>query len=644
MSETPNVPRRRAADDASGKAQAARFSGKTAWARNLQTPLREFLRTETGGAAVLLAAAAAALVWVNVDASSYHSLWHTKLAIRIGDAGVTLDLRGWVNSGLMTFFFFVVGLEARREWDLGELRERRRSALPVLAGLAGMAVAVSIYLAFNSGRPSAHGWGIAMSTDTAFALGLLALLGRRFPDRLRAYMLTLLVVDDVASLIVIATVYTEHLKVAPLLAAIGFYLVVIVCRSVPVRIGFVYFVLGAGAWIGLLKSGVEPVVIGLAMGLLTYAIPAERSSLERATERFREFREQPTAELARSVGAQLRSATSINERLQQLWHPWTSYAIVPVFALANTGLAVSGALLSRALTSPITLGILLGYVIGKPVGITGGSWLVTRLSGGRLRPPVGWAAVAGAGTIAGAGFTVALLVATLAFDGTRLEEAKVGILSAVLGASLLTWLLFKATARLPRRLRVLAVLGTAQPLVDLDRDVDPERDHVRGPMEAPVTMVEYGDFECPYCGQAEPVVRELLRDFGDVRYVWRHLPLSDVHPNAQLAAEASEAAARQGAFWEMHDLLFDHQDALEPSDLMGYAEQLGLDAERFTNDVREHEGAAQIAEDVDSADISGVSGTPTFFINGQRHYGAYDIDTLSKAVVTAGARATITAS
>jgi Na+/H+ antiporter NhaA len=644
MSETPNVPDRRGAADASGKAQAARFSGKTAWARNLQTPLREFLRTETGGAAVLLAAAAIALVWMNVDSSSYDSLWHTKLAIRIGDAGVTLDLRGWVNSGLMTLFFFVVGLEARREWDLGELRERRRSALPVLAGLAGMAVAVSIYLAFNSGRPSAHGWGIAMSTDTAFALGLLALLGRRFPERLRAFMLTLLVVDDVASLVVIATVYTENLKVAPLLAAIGFYLVVIVCGTIPVRIGFVYFVLGAGAWVGLLKSGVEPVVIGLAMGLLTYAIPAQRTSLERATERFREFREQPTAELARSVGAQLRSATSINERLQQLWHPWTSYAIVPVFALANTGIAVNGALLSRAFASPITLGILVGYVVGKPVGITGGSWLVTRLSGGRLRPPVGWAAVAGAGTIAGAGFTVALLVATLAFDGPQLEEAKVGILSAVLGASLLTLLLFQATRRLPRRLRIIAVLGTAQPLLDLDREVDPERDHVRGPMEAPVTMVEYGDFECPYCGQAEPVVRELLGDFGDVRYVWRHLPLSDVHPNAQLAAEASEAAARQGAFWEMHDLLLDHQDALGPSDLMGYAEQLGLDIERFSNDLREHEGAAQIAEDVDSADISGVSGTPTFFINGQRHYGAYDIDTLSKAVVTAGARATITAS
>ena len=167
---------------------------------------------------------------------------------------------------------------------------------------------------------------------------------------------------------------------------------------------------------------------------------------------------------------------------------------------------------------------------------------------------------------------------------------------------------------------------------------------MRGPEDAPVTIVEYGDFECPYCGQAEPAVRELLADFGDVRYVWRHLPLNDVHPHAQLAAEAAEAAAEQGAFWEMHDLLLDHQDALEPSDLMEYAERLGLDIERFSNDLREHEGAAQIAEDVDSADISGVSGTPTFFINGQRHYGAYDIDTLSKAVVTAGARATITAS
>ena len=252
-------------------------------------------------------------------------------------------------------------------------------------------------------------------------------------------------------------------------------------------------------------------------------------------------------------------------------------------------------------------------------------------------------AVAGGGTIAGIGFTVSLLVATLAFDGRRLDEAKVGILSAALAAALITWLLFRATALLPRRLRIRALLGTAEPLVDLYIDVDPERDHIRGPLEAPVTLVEYGDFECPYCGQAEPVVRELLRDFGDVRYVWRHLPLSDVHPHARLAAEAAEAAADQGAFWEMHDLLLDHQDLLTFGDLVRYAEQLGLDVERFTNQLQDHAGAARVAEDVDSADLSGVSGTPTFFINGRRHYGAYDIDTLTNEVRTARARASVAA-
>jgi Na+/H+ antiporter NhaA len=601
------------------------------------------MRTETGGAAVLLAAALAALAWVNVDASSYDSLWETTLSVDVGGRGVSLELREWVNSGLMTFFFFVVGLEARREFDLGELRDRRRFALPLVAAFGGMAIAVAIYLAFNAGRSSASGWGVAMSTDTAFALGLLALVGPRFPDRLRAFMLTVVVVDDILALVVIATVYTEQVSLSGLLAAVALFAAVLVTRVLGVRVGLIYFALGAAVWVALLESGVEPVVVGLAMGLMAYAYPAARSDLERATERFREFREQPTPELARSVSEGLRAAVSPNERLQQLYHPWTSYLIVPLFALANAGIAIDGGFLARAFTSPITLGILFGYVIGKPLGILGGALLISRLSGGRLRPPVGWAAVAGGGTIAGIGFTVALLVATLAFQGPGLEEAKLGILSAALGASTLTWLLFRATALLPRRLRIRALLGTAEPLVDLYIDVDPERDHVRGPLDALVTVVEYGDFECPYCGRAEPVMRELLRDFGDVRYVWRHLPLNDVHPHTQLAAEAAEAAADQGAFWEMHDLLLEHQDALRPGDLVRYAEQLGLDVERFSQALREHSGDARVADDVDSADLSGVSGTPTFFINGRRHYGAYDIATLSSAVRAAGARASLAA-
>jgi protein-disulfide isomerase len=185
------------------------------------------------------------------------------------------------------------------------------------------------------------------------------------------------------------------------------------------------------------------------------------------------------------------------------------------------------------------------------------------------------------------------------------------------------------------------LLGQAEPILDLYIDVDPERDHIRGPMGAPVTLVEYGDFECPYCGQAEPVVRELLAGHGDVRYVWRHLPLNDVHTNAQLAAEAAEAASDQGAFWEMHDVLLSHQDALRPRDLVRYAERLGLDVDRFRDDLREHAGAGRVADDVDSADLSGVSGTPTFFVNGRRHHGAYDIETLTSAVKAARIRATV---
>ena len=561
------------------------------------------------------------------------------LSIELDGSGVELDLREWVNSGLMAFFFFVVGLEARREFDLGDLRERSRVAVPVAAALGGMAIAIAVYLAFNAGSDSARGWGVAMSTDTALALGLLALAGRRFPDRLRAFLVTVVVVDDLIALVVIATVYSEDLSISAFAMALCFFGLMLVLRQIGVRVGLVYFVLGAATWVALLKAGVDPIVVGLLMGLLTYATPPERSQLERATERFREFREQPTPDLARSAGVDLRRAVSPNERLQALYHPWTSYVVVPVFALANAGIAVDGDLLSRAFGSPITLGILFGYLAGKPVGIVGGSWVVSRLSRGRLRPPVGWAAVAGAGASAGAGFTVALLIAAHAFEGAELEEAKIGILSAVAAASLATFLLVIVTRLLPRRMRLRALMSGQDPLVDLDLPVDPARDHIRGPVDAHITVVEYGDFECPYCGQAEPVMRELLQDFGDVRYVWRHLPLNDVHPNTQLAAEAAEAAAEQGAFWEMHDLLLANQDKLSEEDLMGYARGLGLDLDRFAEALAERAGAARVAEDVDSADMSGVTGTPTFFINGRRHFGAYDIETLSAAVRAARARA-----
>ena len=609
------------------------------WARSLQTPLRRFLRTETGSAAVLVAMALAALIWANTGASSYEAVWHTRLLIRLGSADVSMDLRGWVNSGLMTFFFFIFGLEARREFDMGELRERQRLALPVVAGLGGLLVPVAIYLALNAGRPTAHGWGAAMSTDTALALGMLALTGPRFPDRVRAFLLSVAVVDDLVSLVVIGAAYSRAVTAVPLGVAAGIFAVILALSRAGIRYGALYALLGTAAWVAVFRSGIDPVVVGLAMGLATYARPAARTDLERASDLFRRFREQPTSELARSASAGLASALSPNERLQQLYHPWTSYVIVPLFALANAGIMISGSFLARAYISPITLGIMVGYIVGKPVGIVGASWLLSRLSRGKIRPPVGWAAVTGVGTVAGVGFAVSILIATLAFSGIQLQEAKLGVLSAALGASLLTWLVFRATDLLPRRLRIRALLGNAQAIIDLGAPVDPGRDHIRGPARAPVTIVEYGDFQCPYCGQAEPVLRNLLAGHGEVRYVWRHLPLSDVHPRAQLAAEAAEAAADQGAFWPMHDLLLSQQDALAPSDLIRYAGEIGLDTARFRDYLTRRAGAARIAEDVDSADLSGVSGVPTFFVNGLRHHGAYDINALTSAVQAAKARA-----
>ena len=624
-------------------ASSAPFSVRTAWARHLETPLRRFLRTETGSAAVLLAATLAALAWANLDASGYAAAWRTEASVRIGSAGVAADLREWVNSGLMAFFFLVAGLEARREFDMGELRERRRLALPLVVGLGGMVVPIAIYLAVNAGQSSARGWGTAMSTDTAFALGMLALVGSGVPDRVRTYLLTFAIVDDVAGIVIIALAYSGHIDVTGLVVGVAILGLVGAARARGIRNGAAYLVLGVAAWVAFFKSGVDPVVVGLVMGLLALAYPAARGDLEQASESFRLFREQPTPELAREARERVRAAISPNDRLQQLFHPWTSYLIVPLFALANAGITISGSFLARAYSSPVTLGILLGYVLGKPVGTVGAAWLLTRVSRGRIRPPVGWAAVTGAGAIAGIGFIVSLLIASLAFHGTQLAEAKVGVLSAALGASVLTWIIFRVTAQLPKRLRLRALLGTAETIIDLAVPVDPEHDHVRGPDRAPVTLVEYGDLECPYCGQAESVVRELLAGYGDLRYVWRHLPLTDVHPHAQLAAEATEAAAAQGKFWDMHDQLLDHQGALTARDLMRYAAEIGLNPERFARDMRRHAGEAKIAADVDSADLSDVSGTPTFFVNGKRHHGAYDIDTLASAVRAARARTLITA-
>jgi Na+/H+ antiporter NhaA len=611
----------------------------------MATPVRGFLGTETGSAVVVLAAAIAALLWANSWWSgSYDSLWDTQLAIRIGDGGLSMELREWVNKGLMTFFFLVVGLEAKRELDLGELRERRRVAIPVLAAIGGMVVPVAIYLAFNAGGPGAHGWGAAMSTDTAFALGALALLTPRAATRTRVFLLTLAVVDDLCALLVIALVYTERVSLVALAIAVALFAVLLGLRYAPPWRRPVSIAVALGMWVAMFESGIDPVISGLAIGFAASAYPPSRPDLERASALARSFREQPTPELARTARQSMSLAISPNERLQYVLHPWTSYVIVPLFALANAGVHVSGPLIADAVRSPITLGILAGYVVGKPLGIMAATWLASRPALHGPRAPLSGPLIVAGGAVAGAGFTVSLLISSLAFDGQQLDEAKLGALASVVVAPLVGWLVLRAVRRLPSQTRARQISRTAQDLLDLSDDVDPERDHIRGPHDAAVTLIEYGDFECEYCGQAEVPIRELLSSFSDeVRYVWRHLPLNDVHPSAQMAAEASEAAAAQGAFWQMHDVLLEHPGELAPEDLVRYADELGLDSERMMEEVRHREHAARVSEDVVSADESGVSGTPSFFINGRRHYGAYDLTALTDAVRSARNRAKIAA-
>jgi Na+/H+ antiporter NhaA len=498
-----------------------------------------------------------------------------------------------------------------------------------MAAVGGMVVPAALYLLVNAGTPSAGGWGIVMGTDTAFALAVLALVAGRFTSLVRTFLLTVMIVDDIIALTVIALVYTEEVSLPALATAVGLYLVVLAMRWSGIRNGLAYLLVGAAFWLATLISGVHATIAGVLIGLLATAYPPSQTELQRTGAHWRMFREQPTPEFARTASRSLITTISPNERLQYLFHPWVSYAIVPLFALANAGVLIDASSMSAAWASPITLGVVLGLVVGKPVGIIAFSWLATRRWLGRLPLSVPWPALIGMAVVAGIGFTVSLLIASLSFTGADLQNAKVGVIAASILASALAWIVFRLVRRLPDR---PGVAPAKQP-IDLIDPVDPDVDHIRGPADARLTLVEYGDFQCPYCGRAEAVTRQLVRTFGDeLTFVFRHLPLVDVHESAEQAAEAAEAAAAQGKFWEMHDLLLSRQDALDLEDLIRYAAELGLDIGQFSDDLMSRRFAMRVARDVESADGSGVAGTPTFFINGRRHYGAYDIESLTQAL------------
>jgi Na+/H+ antiporter NhaA len=585
---------------------------------------------ENAAAGLLLAFTLIAIVWANSPwADSYWSLLDTHVGASFGEHHFDMSFKHLINDGLMTFFFFIVGLEVTREFTIGELTDRARAAVPVVAALAGLAIPAAIFLLFNPSGENAHAWGVVISTDTAFLIGALAVIKPKFPGRLRIFLLTLAVVDDVGALIVIALFYSDAIAVLPLAVAGLLLIALALVRYTPVLRGPAYAVLGFALWVALFRAGIHPTLAGVAVALLIPVFSPERKQVEEAVEVIRAFRQSPNSQYARTAARRLRQTISINERLQTDVGPYVSFVVLPLFALVNAGVRLDAASLSAAVRSPLTWGIVAGLVLGKFIGITGATWFMNQTGLGQLAPGLRLRRVAGGAALSGIGFTISLFIVDIAIsEPARQDQARIGVIAASIIAFILGWAIFHITD----------LVSPPEPIgLKLIRPIDPERDHTRGNPEAALTLVEYGDFECPFCSRATGAIEEVRTHFGDdLLYVWRHFPLERAHPRAFDAARASEAAALQGRFWEMAHELFDHQDDLEWSDIYRYAVASGCDIEKFDEDVRVQPSKVlhRVQDDAEDADVMDLNSTPTFFVNGKRHKGPWDSASLIRALET----------
>ncbi|HVL32408.1 MAG TPA: Na+/H+ antiporter NhaA [Actinomycetota bacterium] len=419
-------------------------------------PLKSFLDTEASGGILLLVAAVAALLWVNSPwGDSYEELWHTTLTVRLGDLVISEDLRHWINDALMAIFFFVVGLEIKRELVSGELRDPRAAALPAFAALGGMIGPALIYAAINAGGPGSDGWGIPMATDIAFAVGVLALVGRRAPASLKLFLLSLAIVDDIGAILVIALFYTDSVSFYALGVAAALLLLIVGLQRAYVRAMPVYAVVAAGVWLAVFESGVHATIAGVVLGLMTPASPFQPpQAVSTHARRIADETSDDPAEAAEDVHHWLslsslsREAVAPLGRLEHLLHPWTSFVIVPLFALANAGVDLRGGGIGDAVANPVALGIIVGLVAGKIIGISSFAWLSTKIGLTRLPSGVRWSHIIAVSSVAGIGFTVSLFIAALAFsDADTLEAAKVGILLASVLAGILGAVLMLRASR-----------------------------------------------------------------------------------------------------------------------------------------------------------------------------------------------------
>ncbi|MET0735225.1 MAG: Na+/H+ antiporter NhaA [Microbacterium sp.] len=577
------------------------------------------------GALLLLIATAIAIIWANISIGSYETFWETHLTVGVGDIQLDFTLHALVNDALMAIFFFTVGLEVRREFAIGELTSWSRAMVPVVAAIAGLAIPALLYLWIAAGSGYEVAWGIVISTDTAFLVGALALVGPRVPGRLRVFLLALAVVDDIGALSIIALVYTENFNPLPLvIAAIGLTGVYFT-RYLRGGRGPVYATLSIVVWLAFLASGVHPTLAGVAIALLVPVYRPDRRDVEHALDLARTFRQSPNTEYARAAANSLRESISINERLQSAYAPYVAYVILPLFALANAGVVVSPEILAAAFQSAVTWGIIVGLVVGKFVGVLGSTTLLKVFKVGEFGPGLTLDRLAGGAALCGIGFTISLFIVDLAIDdpGTK-NEARVGVLAASVIAFIIATIVFRISD---------AIRPDDHSGQTLARPVDSRRDHVFGSDDAPYTIVEYGDFQCGFCLKASGSIQEVREQLGEsLRYVWRHAPLTAYHPNALAGAEASEAAALQGRFFEFERGLFADQENQRPSDIIRLARELGLDVEKFERDLTSPEVTGRVRDDMLDAEVMGITAVPTLFINGRRHTGPYDSQSLIRAL------------
>lgn len=599
--------------------------------RILSHSWKRFRSSELSGAGLLVLATMAALAWANIGGDSYDNFWHTTFTIQFGHIALDLDLRHWLNDAGMALFFLLVSLEVKHDLVMGELHDRKQARLPLIAAAGGLVIPALLFLAINHSDSSAGAWGVVISTDTAFVLGLLAIFGSSIPGPLRAFLLTLAVADDVGALAVIAVVYTEQITIGPLVTALVLAIVVFAMQRWQTwRVG-AYLAIGVLLWLAVYASGVHATIAGVVVGLLLPVYPPKRSLVQEADQLTQSFRRTPTVATGRAAAAGITRTISVNERLQRMLHSWVGLLIVPIFALANAGVRMNGEVFAQAAASTLFWGIIAGLVVGKFGGIVLSTATATRLGIGKLGPGLKHRHIAGGAMLTGIGFTISLFIVDLALqDPTQQAQARIGVLVASGAAGLIGMAAFGVITAYDR--------AHAPARTRLVRPVEPAEDHLSGVSTAPLQLVEYGRFGGVDDDLIVDIVDDLRDHFDDeLVYVFRHNPLDE--PVAQQAAEAIEAVGDQAPqlFWRMRRELtkISVDSELDLHEIRRAAVTVGSNLARMEDSIRRGEFSNRVNRDVLDAETMHLIATPRFFINDVIYDGPTTRDSLRSALQSA---------